>query len=138
MLKTENIIDGHIYDAADVKLPSNDDFRSAWVVPENGVVQIDPAKKRLLMLPMIRVEAQRRISALVGARDAVHLDVRISNASREAIRLLRIGADNWTAEEAARAAQLEQMDLAIEAIRAASNTLEADPPDDFADDKYWP
>lgn len=89
-------------------------------------------------LNKIRAEAQRRIMALVNARNVSHLDVLISNANREAIRLLRKSAANWTAEEAARAVQLEQIDIAIEAIRAASNVLEADPPEDCTDDQYWP
>ncbi len=88
----------------------------------------------------VRSEAARRMQALVGARDAVHLDIVISNANREAIRLLRKGTANWTDAEAARAAQLEAADQMIEAIRAASNVLEmADPiPADFTDDRYWP
>lgn len=80
------------------------------------------------------------MQALVGARDAHHLEIIIANASREAIRLLRIGPANWSPEEAQRAAALEAADAAIEAIRAASNTLEGMPviPADFADDRHWP
>lgn len=89
----------------------------------------------------VRAEASRRMRAVTGARDAGHLSVLISNASREAIRLLRIKAERpWTAEEAARAAALEAADAAIEAIRAASNTLEAmqPVPADYRDDGRWP
>ncbi|MBI1386717.1 MAG: hypothetical protein GC150_17580 [Rhizobiales bacterium] len=87
----------------------------------------------------VRAEASRRMQFLVGARDAAHLEIVIANASREAIRLLRKGAENWTPDEAARATQLEAVDAAIEAIRSASNALEAmDPiPEDYADDARW-
>ncbi|MBU2583146.1 MAG: hypothetical protein KJ622_15665 [Alphaproteobacteria bacterium] len=86
----------------------------------------------------VRAEASRRMQVLVGARDADHLEIIIANASREAIRLLRIGEANWTPEEAARAAALEQVDAMLEAIRAASNAMEADPPADYTDDRHWP
>jgi len=86
----------------------------------------------------VRAEASRRMQALVSARDADHLAVILSNAQREAIRLLRIGADNWTPQQAARAAELEAADAAIEAIRAASNAIEAAPPATYTDDQHWP
>ncbi len=64
----------------------------------------------------------------------------IQNGNREAIRLIRKGAESWTPEEQARAVQLEQFDQLIEAIRAASNSLEAmNPiPSNYTDDVYWP
>jgi translation initiation factor 2B subunit (eIF-2B alpha/beta/delta family) len=86
----------------------------------------------------VRAEASRRMQRLVSARDAEHLAVIISNAQREAIRLLRVGVASWTPEQAARAAELEAADAAIEAIRAASNALEASPPANYADDQNWP
>ncbi len=87
----------------------------------------------------VRAEAQRRMMALLGARDKAHMDVLISNNSREAIGLLRKGSDSWTAEEKARAAKLEALDEAIDGIRAASNALEAKRPvpKDFQEEKYW-
>lgn len=86
----------------------------------------------------VRAECRRRMMALLEARDGAHLDVLIANGTREAVRLLRKGEADWTAEEAARAAQLAAIDQAIEALRAASNAIEADPPGDFAADGYWP
>ena len=87
----------------------------------------------------VRSEAQRRMMVLLGARDASHLDVLISNGSREAIRLLRKGPDNWTAKEKMRAVKLEALDVAIDDIRAASNALEAERPvpENFADEVHW-
>lgn len=110
---------------------------SAWVdIRSADEIAADVQRDRLAG---VRAEASRRMQALVGARDASHLDIIIANASREAIRLLRLGEANWTAEQAARAAQLEAVDAAIEAIRAASNVLEAmdSIPADYADDSYW-
>ena len=86
----------------------------------------------------VRAEASRRMQALVGARDAAHLDIIIANGTREAVRLLRKGSALWSDEERVRAASLEQIDIAFEAIREASNSLEADPPVDYADDRHWP
>ncbi|MFN3867485.1 MAG: hypothetical protein ACK4MF_00300 [Hyphomicrobiaceae bacterium] len=86
----------------------------------------------------VRAEASRRMQALVGARDADHLDIIMTNGMREAVRLLRKGAEAWSDDERARAAQLEQIDAAIEAIRAASNALEPAPPEDYTDDRHWP
>ena len=87
----------------------------------------------------VRAEAQRRMMSLLSARDTAHLDTLISNGSREAIRLLRKGIENWTPEEAARASELERVDAAIEAIRAAGDALEnmVEIPQNFAIDAWW-
>lgn len=87
----------------------------------------------------VRTEASRRMMAMVGARSPEHLAIVIANGSREAIRLLRVRAERaWTAEEATRAADLEAIDTAIEAIRAASNAMEPSPPADYASNERWP
>jgi hypothetical protein len=87
----------------------------------------------------VRAEASRRIQVLVGARDADHLAIKISNAARAGVRLLSIGEANWDAAQKAESDYLKQADAAIELIRARSNDLEAmDPiPDDYKDNKYW-
>ena len=94
----------------------------------------------------VRAEASRRMQALVGARDAEHLGIIISNGVREQGRLqaIRTGIPgvasgrDWSAEEAGRAAALWSFDKAMEAIRAASNAMESSPPGDFRDDTRWP
>ena len=90
----------------------------------------------------VRAEAARRMSLLVGARDDRHLDIIISNGLREAARLLRkeVEDEGLTAVEQARKRQLQQIDVMLEAIRAASNRLEVmEPvPVDYADDRHWP
>lgn len=93
----------------------------------------------------VRAECSRRMRALVGARDATHLRDIISNAEREAARLniIRSGipgvlaAREWTAAEVARATALHAADAAIEALRAASNILEPNPPTDYTSDAHW-
>lgn len=94
----------------------------------------------------VRAEAQRRMMARLGARDAAHLELIISNGVREQARLqaIRTGipglvaARDWTAEETARAQVLWAADVAIEAIRSASNAMESNPPDDYTEDARWP
>jgi hypothetical protein len=94
----------------------------------------------------VRAEASRRMQALVGARDADHLAIIVANGTREQGRLLAIRTGipgvieprDWTEAEATRAAALWAFDAAIEAIRAASNAMEPDPPADFASDHRWP
>ncbi len=86
----------------------------------------------------VRIECSRRMQLLVGARDAAHLSIIISNGSREAIRLLRIRTERtWTREEAERAATLEAVEAEIERLRAVSNRLEPSPPVDYLDDMHW-
>ena len=85
----------------------------------------------------VRRECQRRMVALTGARDAADLTIKLSNAQREAIRLLRKGAENWTADETARAAYLEAADAAIELLRSRSNDMEGNPPADYQADERW-
>lgn len=95
---------------------------------------------------MVRDEAARRMRGMFGARDDAHLSQIIQNAQRESVRLyaIRVGIPGvaapreWTADEALRAAQLYGADAAIEAIRAASNAMETDPPADFASNARWP
>lgn len=86
----------------------------------------------------VRAEASRRMQVLVGARDQNHLDIIISNATREAVRLLRKGPDNWSPSEIARVKELEAADAEIEAIRDASNAMESAPPKSYRDDARWP
>lgn len=87
----------------------------------------------------VRSEAARRMTLVLGARDQSHLELLLANGAREAIRLLRIREDrSWTPEESTREAMLRAVDATIEAIRAASNALEPNPPTDFRDDRHWP
>lgn len=120
-------------DAIEVQAPPPDG-RMRWV----GGTWVSPVVP--VTADDVRREASRRMQALVGARDAGHLEIVIANATREAVRLqnIRINGGTWTSEQATRAAELEVADAAIEEIRAASNAMEPAPPADFADDSHWP
>lgn len=87
----------------------------------------------------VRAECQRRMIAFFGARDVRDLDLKISNANREAIRLqdIRISGGEWTLEQAQRAVLLRAADAAIEHLRGCSNAMEADPPADYQDNARW-
>jgi hypothetical protein len=89
---------------------------------------------------MIRTEAQRRIIALTGAADLQSCLIKQLNAQMRATELVNkraLGAVLSEAEEI-EAAALQALADGIKAIRAASNELEADPPQDYADDAHWP
>lgn len=88
----------------------------------------------------VRAEAQRRIIALVGARDLPDCLVRQLNATMRAVEITNKQAlgGALTAQEMAEAAALEGLAAAIKAIRAASNVLEGAPPIDFKSNQHWP
>ena len=110
-----------------------DAFKSGQIRAVN-----DEAEKPSVTSKDVRFEAQRRMIVLVGARDAPHLSLIIENGTREAVRLLTLGKENWGADQQKRAAILDGVDQAIEAIRDASNALEVSLSDDYQDDKHWP
>ena len=128
--------------ATDPNSPDWTEFPAGKAVPGmvmvDGILQAPPPPPPTV--EDVRAEEQARMIALLGARDPAHLEILISNGSREAIRLIRKGAENWTPEEAIRAAQIEAIDAALAAIRAASNALEAmvPIPDNYDDDGRWP
>lgn len=125
-----------------------------WVPLSHEEIGRRAAEAAAAMLPTsadVRAEASRRMQAAFGARDAGHLEIIVANATREVARLnqIKVGvpaADGswlvapreWSAEERARLAALHAADLLLEAIRAASNAMEASPPADYADDSRWP
>lgn len=88
----------------------------------------------------VRAEAQRRIVELVGARDLNGCLVKQLNMQMRATELTskRALGQELTADELAEAARLQAAADAIKAIRAASNAMEAAPPDDYASNGRWP
>lgn len=102
------------------------------------------ASYRVVALPAsvdrVRLEAQRRIMALMGARDLTHCLIKQLNANMRANELndKRASGGELTPEENAEAQMLRSMADAIKAIRAASNVLEASPPADYRDGRHWP
>lgn len=127
-------------DGKTVTIPDNMANRHRMAIAEWEAEgnEIAPASTPSPTASDVRAEASRRMQIFLGARDSSHLEILISNGTREAVRLMRMGEAQWTPEEADRAAELAALDDGIEAIRAASNAMEADPPADFADDSHWP
>lgn len=85
-------------------------------------------------LAAVKAEAARRILALAS-------EVEQRNAAlRLGVLAMAARSRDLTLGEEAEAAAIGEMLAGIEAIRAASNAIEAmDPiPADFADDEYWP
>ena len=122
-----------------IVLPANSGLR-VGMLWRDGQLQSPPTPPPTV--DDVRVEAARRMRELVGARDDRHLDIIITNGLREAARLLRkeVEGEELTPEEQERKQRLQDIDSMLEAIRAASNALEAmEPiPADYTDDKYWP
>lgn len=89
---------------------------------------------------MIRAEAQKRIIGLLGARDLNGCLTKQLNALMRATELAnkRAIGNDLTSDEAAEAEHLEAMASAVKAIRAASNAMEPNPPQDYTSDKHWP
>lgn len=115
------------------------EHRNAWTIA-NGVVTVDPVRKSELLVPLIKEEAQRRIIALTGQSDLISSMIKQSNANMRATELTdkRVSGSTLTAQEESEAAALRGLAEKIKAVRAASNVLEQSPPDDYADNKYWP
>lgn len=122
-------------------------FQNGTLISERAVDVPDPSADD------VRAEASRRMQVAFGARDADHLAIIVSNATREVARLnqIKVGVPHpaggwlvepreWEGPERLRLAQLHAADMALEVIRIASNAIEAmDPiPADFADDARWP
>lgn len=100
-----------------------------------------PAEPRPLNADDVRAEAQRRIIALMGARNLEHCLIKQLNANMRANQLndKRVSGVALTAEEDAEATLLRNMAAAIQSLRAKSNILEAQSPipADYADDSWW-
>ena len=86
----------------------------------------------------VRTERDRRLFAVVGAANKPSYEEIVSSATREAVRLLRKGEGNWTADESARAIELEEFEARIAEIESRSMELEAAPPANYQDDAVWP
>jgi len=89
----------------------------------------------------IKAGCQRRIIALTGAVDIINCIIKQSNANMRANELndKRINGGTLTEAEAVEATALRNLAVAIKALRARSNDIEAlDPiPLDYAADARW-
>lgn len=109
-----------------------DRVRRVWTVEPKPVSVAD-----------VKGEAQRRIIALTGTSDLIACMIKQSNANMRANKLndKRLSGETLTAGEAAEAIGLRGMASAIEAIRDASNAIEASLPATMSallTDARWP
>lgn len=104
------------------------------VLGRAGVPQLAP-----LNAWHVRAECQRRILALMGARDLQHCIIKQLNANMRANALndKQARGETLTAQEQAEAATLRALAAAIEGLRACSNAMEPDPPADYSDNARW-
>lgn len=84
----------------------------------------------------VRAECKRRMMLLFNARDERHLDILISNATREYLRIVDKGT-SATSEQLIRLDQLKAADSAIELLRSRSNEMEVSRPTNFKEDSQW-
>ena len=111
------------------------------MAPEDAPHAGDYTVKYVVSVEDVRAEAARRMMLVLRARDSDHMDIILSNGLRETARYQQILIDGGTldATQATGKAMLEGADAAIEAIRTASNVLEAytEIPTDYAKDGNW-
>ena len=131
-----------VTEAEIINLPDSwtgpDGPRASWII-ENGQIVSDPIKAQAARIPWIKAEAQRRIIAVVGAKDLTSCLVKQLNANMRANELNDIQASRaFTPEEEAEASALRALAAQIKAIRAASDALELTAPADYTNNTYWP
>ena len=89
----------------------------------------------------VKAECQRRIIALTGTTDLISCIIKQSNANMRANELndKRINGGSLTEAEAGEAVALRNLAVAIKALRARSNDIEAlgEIPLDYAADARW-
>lgn len=117
--------------------PGNRDYEA---ILASGVA-IDPYVHPPVTVSDVKAECQRRIIALTGTADVIGCIIKQSNANMRANELndKRIAGEVLTAGEEAEATALHNLAVAIKALRAKSNEIEAlDPiPLDFTADARW-
>lgn len=89
----------------------------------------------------VKVEAQRRIIAAVGATSFEGCITKQLNANMRAteLTLKRAAGEEWTEDEEAEAAALQALAATIKSIRLKSNDIEAmdQIPNNFMNDENW-
>lgn len=82
-------------------------------------------------ITMIKVEAGQRIQERYPLWQQL-------NMTALGTELNRIGETNWTPEQASQMDDLQAAWDWVKSVRATSDRLEIDLPEDYADDQYWP
>ena len=125
-----------------VTLPPNGrEFRDAWAEPVNGVIQIDEAKKQLILADMVKEELSRRISLAVGVEyGSPEFVEKRTKFQMQYSQLVEKKADggSLTGPETTRLNAIkskfqEILDLQDKADTLLGGTI----PDNYADDSHW-
>lgn len=120
---------------------SKDTTDQQRVAALDALFQFDlEAYKTTIRISEVRAECQRRIMIVTGTpNDFQRCMVKQLNALMRATELVnkKTLGEELTESEQAEEQILIKLANAIKALRAKSNILEADPPSDYTDDKYW-
>lgn len=155
-------IDGTEYDADTLTLPAGGrEFRDAWTTPIENVIQLDPARVRIVMVGKVVAERERRMALgfdydfgaargvhrigttpadMVGWRDVIDYANALIDSGDTSTQI-NIMTD--TGPTAVTAPEWQAIMLAAAAIRqnlwAKSFALQAMSPipGDYANDNYW-
>lgn len=144
MSKANININGMVYDLDNVTIPpSGRTFRDAWATPDQGVIQIDDAKKRSILSEKVGHEAQRRAVIAMGGdpKQPYNAILKQMDAHTKLQTLLskEVGGTPLTGPETSEKAALQSYLAGISAIEAKRDALQAMPviPENFEDDSYW-
>jgi len=114
-----------------------------YQIEATRVLRVWTVTPKLPTISDVKVEAQRRIIALTEATDLISCIIKQSNANMRANKLndKRLNGETLSEAEAAEAVGLRNLASSIEAIRDASNAIEASLPGTMAEmlsDARWP
>lgn len=114
-------------------------LQKSFDVQENAVVVVYTVIQIPVSVALIKQECQRRIIALVGARDFADCLIKQLNANMRATELndICLNGGTWTPEETAEATALRALAVEIKRLRACSNVLEVSLPNDYLDNGHW-
>lgn len=138
MMRYANVDRTMIVSDAGACIPVDEDNSEYIKLIEDGAVIQDYVALPPSIIDVAN-EAQRRIIALVGARDIDHCFAKQFNAQMRALEITRkeMRQEVLTPAEVAEAALIEAMVTAIKRIRECSNRLTDPVPQDYRDDRHW-
>lgn len=98
---------------------------------DGGPVTLENSPPTLPTPDQVRAECKRRITERFSLEDQL-------NMQADGTTLLMIGSATWNTAQKATAADLQTAWKWIKQMRAASNTMEAQPVSDYTSDARWP
>lgn len=135
-------INGQRVNTESVTLPTvGREFRDAWTDAVNGVIQIDPAKKQVLLAKMVQDELQRRLSLAVGMEyGSPEFIEKRSKFQMQYSDLVEKKADGTplTGPETTRLNTIKSKFAELVALQDKADTLLGGTiPDNYDDDSHW-